>query len=122
MLKPRKETVKESVIEIYLRNEIKKIGGEAYKFTSPARRAVPDRLCILPKGLCIFVECKAPGKVPTPAQEREMKKLTDKYHSVFVVDSKESVDTLIQIIKNRLHPTYESHFNKPVTEEEVPDE
>lgn len=120
MLKPRKATIKESAIEKYLRDEIKLIGGTAYKFTSPARRAVPDRICILPKGLVVFVECKAPGKKPTSAQEREMKRLTDKFHSVFIVDSYESVDMLIQVIENRLSPDYESKIseNKKIEEKD----
>lgn len=102
MLKPRKESIRESAIEKYLTDEIKKVGGIAYKFTSPTRRNVPDRLCVLPKGLTVFVECKAPGKKPSPGQEREMKRFTDKHHLVFVVDCKESVDKLMEIIKLRL--------------------
>ena len=45
-------------------------GMLAYKFTSPARAAVPDRLFIAPDGRMFFCEFKAEGKKPTPAQER----------------------------------------------------
>ena len=33
-------------------------GGVAYKFTSPGRRGVPDRLVVLPGGSVIFAEVK----------------------------------------------------------------
>lgn len=52
--------VREDVIERHLVNEVKKAGGIAYKFTSPGRRGVPDRIVLLPNGKIIFVECKAP--------------------------------------------------------------
>lgn len=47
---------------------VKALGGTAEKFTSPARRSVPDRLVTLPNGRMIFVELKAPGKEPTEKQ------------------------------------------------------
>lgn len=58
--------VREEVIERHLVNEVKKAGGIAYKFTSPGRRGVPDRIVLLPNGKIIFVECKAPGEKPRP--------------------------------------------------------
>ena len=38
----------EKDIEKYLRDEIKKVGGIAYKFVSPGNSGVPDRLVLLP--------------------------------------------------------------------------
>ena len=46
------------------------------KFTSPARRAVPDRMIITPMGVIGFLEVKAKGKKPTPLQMGEIIKLT----------------------------------------------
>jgi len=40
----------ERVIEAYLVQKVKELGGIAYKFTSPQRRSVPDRLCLFPTG------------------------------------------------------------------------
>ncbi|MDU2112388.1 MAG: VRR-NUC domain-containing protein, partial [Clostridiales bacterium] len=40
----------EKEIEAYLRIRIKKLGGIAYKFTSPGNDGVPDRIVLLPKG------------------------------------------------------------------------
>lgn len=55
----RKWPTREKDIEQYLVREIKRLGGRAYKFTSPGNSGVPDRLVILPKVSPIFVELKA---------------------------------------------------------------
>lgn len=81
--------VREDVIERNLVNEVKKAGGIAYKFVSPGRRAVPDRLVLLPGGKVIFVECKAPGEKPRPDQLREHARLFALGHQVVVLDSKD---------------------------------
>ena len=62
-------------------------GTLAYKFTSPQRAAVPDRLMITPSGVAYFIEFKAEDKKPAPAQEREHQRLRDQQVKVFVVDS-----------------------------------
>jgi hypothetical protein len=58
-----------------------------YKFTSPARAAVPDRLFILPSGKAFFVEFKREGQKATPAQEREHHRLRQHKVSVWVIDN-----------------------------------
>lgn len=50
---------RESLIEKHLVAEVKKAGGVAFKFVSPGRRSVPDRIVLLPGGRLVFVECKA---------------------------------------------------------------
>jgi len=49
----------------------KQLGWLSYKFSSPARRGVPDRI-FLRNGTCVFVEFKRPGVKPTALQEHEM--------------------------------------------------
>lgn len=51
-------SVLERDIERKLGNEIKKLGGLYYKFTSPNLPGVPDRIVIMPGGRVIFVELK----------------------------------------------------------------
>jgi len=53
----------------------KAIGAIPYKFTSPARRGVPDRLFVLRGGRVVFMEIKRAGEKPTALQEREMELL-----------------------------------------------
>lgn len=70
-----------------------------YKFTSPARAAVPDRLFVMPGGRVFFIEFKAPGKKATPPQFREHMRLTLQGSQVFVVDGvttgREVVDMML---------------------------
>ncbi len=58
----------EKHIEEALVKRVKTLGGLCEKFTSPAKRSVPDRIVTLPGGKVIFVELKAPGKYATPKQ------------------------------------------------------
>ena len=104
--KVKKKTEDEKTIESYLTREIAKLGGTAYKFNSEQRRAVPDRLCVLPGRVVIFVECKRPGKEPTPAQQREIDRLREKDQFATWVSTKEEVDFLIHrvSIKNGKKP------------------
>ena len=48
----------ESKLEQKLIAHIKKLGGIAYKFTSPNRRGVPDRLCVCPTDVCFLLKLK----------------------------------------------------------------
>lgn len=84
--------MKESTIEAYLRDQVKAIGGKAYKFVSPGNDGVPDRLVCLPGGRAVFVELKATGKKPTKLQELQQKQLETLGFPVWVIDSKELVD------------------------------
>jgi hypothetical protein len=59
----------------------------AYKFTSPAHAAVPDRLFVLPNGRMFFCEFKRQGQKPTSPQEREHHRLRQHKVSVFVIDN-----------------------------------
>lgn len=82
--------MRESVIEKALVDRVKEFGGIAPKFKSPQRNAVPDRIVLLPGGVCRFVECKAPGEKPTEAQAREHERLRQMGFVVTVVDSLEA--------------------------------
>lgn len=87
--------MRESKVEKALVDELKDLGGRAYKFISPGRAGVPDRLCLLPiperlrktiAKYVYFVECKAPGKRPRPRQRREAEHLRDLGYRVDVKD------------------------------------
>lgn len=73
-------------------------GVLAYKFTSPARNAVPDRLFIAPDGTVFFCEFKAEGKKPTVAQTREHEKLRAQNVAVFVVDNITDGKSMIDVM------------------------
>ena len=63
---------------------IKRAGGISYKFTSPARRSVPDRLIII-KGRVIFVELKTIKGKLTDKQSAEIDKLKSAGAEVYVL-------------------------------------
>ena len=88
--------MRERDVEEYLVTRVKAMGGIAYKFTSPVRANVPDRIVVLPKGLLVFVELKAPGKVANPAQLREHERLRELGQKVYVIDSLAGVEALIE--------------------------
>lgn len=93
----------ESKIEKAVCDYAKERGFLVYKFTSPNRRAVPDRMFVHPSGLVSFIEFKATGKKATPQQEHEHDRLRGHGLIVFVVDDiddgKRIIDTAIQFKK-----------------------
>lgn len=86
----------EKEIENYLVRKIKNKKGIAYKFTSPGNSGVPDRLCLLPNGKIFFVELKSPGKKPRALQVNQIRKIANLGQRVYVVDSKEMVDGVLE--------------------------
>ena len=90
----------EKHIEAKVCDYAKQRGLLVYKFTSPARAAVPDRLFILPGGRMFFCEFKREGQKPTPPQEREHKRLRAYDVPVFVIDNVDdglrTVDTMLE--------------------------
>lgn len=95
--------MRECTIEQYGVAMFKAQGDIPYKFTSPGRRNVPDRLrlrAIPPEHQAIvaryvqFIEFKATGEAPTAAQEREHARLRKLGFRVEVVDSMAGVNAL----------------------------
>jgi len=91
--------VKEKIIEDYLRDQVKAIGGKAYKFVSPGNAGVPDRLVCLPGGKVLFVELKGTGRKSTPLQTKRQQEFIKLSQLVYVADSKNDVDSLIKSCK-----------------------
>lgn len=93
-----KPAINERDVEAYFVAQCKARGWGCYKFTSPGRRNVPDRIVILPGGSVAFVELKAPGKKPTAGQAREHDRLRRLECVVFVADTFDAVDTVIHAL------------------------
>lgn len=95
--------MRESVIEKYLVDQVKRVlHGEAYKFKSPNRVNVPDRIVLLPGGHMHFVELKATGQYLTAGQLREHQRLNALGFNVWVMSSKEHVDHFIELRREKL--------------------
>jgi len=89
--------VLEKIVEAKVNSYAQSKGFLTYKFTSPARRAVPDRIYISPKGTVIFVEFKREGHKPTPPQEREHHRLRMQNVNVFVIDNVEAGEFMVDM-------------------------
>ena len=53
--------MKEKIVENHFVWAVERIGGKTYKFTSPGRKGVADRIACLPDGSTWFVELKTKG-------------------------------------------------------------
>ncbi len=83
--------MRESIIEAYLHERVREIGGDYRRVSWSGRKHAPDDLILLP-GKHLFVECKRPGEKPRPGQEREIERLRDAGFTVLVISTTDEVD------------------------------
>ena len=76
--------MKESQIERAACLYAKSVGMMAYKFTSPGRAGVPDRLFLTPTGGVFFVEFKQPRGKLSALQKNEHRIIRKHGHEVHV--------------------------------------
>lgn len=88
----------ENDIENYLIRKTEMLGGLCMKFVSPGRRGVPDRI-ILIDGKTFFVELKRPGGFLRKDQLKMREKFEKLGVSVYVVDTKQKADVLLNMIQ-----------------------
>ena len=67
--------MREKDIEKILVNEVRKLGGWAYKWVSPGNDGVPDRIVFLPGRLPVFVELKTETGKLSALQEVQIDRL-----------------------------------------------
>lgn len=77
----------ESKIETGVVNKAKELGVISYKFTSPGKIGVPDRIFITPMGKLFFIEFKSEGKRLNSNQEVVKSELERFGQIVHVVDN-----------------------------------
>ncbi|MCI5836694.1 MAG: VRR-NUC domain-containing protein [Veillonellaceae bacterium] len=87
--------IDERDVERYLIKECEKRGWLCWKFVSPGRRGVPDRIVIRP-GSVAFVEVKRKGGRVSPLQVRRIEELTRLVIPARVVETKEDIDEMIR--------------------------
>ena len=86
----------EKDIEKRLVREVTHRGGLCLKYSNPADRGYPDRLCVMPKGITFWVELKSKGRKPTKLQQSRIAHLRDLGQSVNVIDSAAEMDDLLK--------------------------
>jgi len=89
--------VLESQIEKKVCAYAKRKGWLVYKFTSPGKRSVPDRIFIGDRKM-FFIEFKAPGKKPTKLQLAEHAKIQSQGFIVWIIDDIDKGKTLIDTL------------------------
>lgn len=87
--------IDERDVERYLIKECERRGWLCWKFVSPGRRGVPDRIVIRP-GSVAFVEVKRKGGRVSPLQIRRIEELTRRGVAARVVETKGEIDEMIR--------------------------
>lgn len=97
----------ESYIEEKVYKHAESLGIMQYKFTSPSRRSVPDRIFLLPNGRGVFfIEFKRLGKEPTPSQAIEIAKIRAQGYTVFVIDNVADGKRAVEAMANGVDPMF----------------
>lgn len=92
----------EALVENYLKQRVEALDGFSYKLENSGRLGAPDRLCVFHHSLTAFVECKSKVGRLSGKQEREINRLRNRGHLVYVTNTKELVDTFIDEVKRKL--------------------
>lgn len=92
--------IDERDVERYLVKECEKRGWLCWKFVSPGRRGVPDRIVIRP-GSVAFVEVKRKGGRISPLQIRRIEELIRLLIPARVVETKGEIDEMIREWESR---------------------
>ena len=98
--------MRESAIEKAICEHARATGWRVYKFTSPAHRAVPDRIFINPNGVTCYLELKAQGQKPTPLQEREINLIKAQGAPCAWTDSVHNGKVWLDNLRNLKLPTF----------------
>lgn len=85
----------EAKVENYLLDKATKNGFLCYKFTSPGRRGVPDRI-IIGRGHTVFIETKAPNGEPSKIQKLTIKKMRAAGADVRLCYTRQQVDAFFE--------------------------
>ena len=91
--------MREKDIEKYLRDQVRPIGGKAYKFVSPGNDGVPDRIVIFPGRQPVFVELKTDTGRLTALQKVQIDRLRSLGQDARVVRGAAGVKAFLEELK-----------------------
>lgn len=91
--------VSEKAIEQYLTDSVKKLGGICLKYNNPGMVGFPDRVCLLPCGVTLWVELKSKGQQLRTMQRIRISQMVHLGHLVNVCKSKEDIDEMLEPYK-----------------------
>jgi hypothetical protein len=84
--------MRESEIEKHFCWAVERAGGKTYKFTSPGRKGVADRIACMPDGTTWFVELKTKGGRLSPLQKMFMSEMALMNQRYACLWTKEQID------------------------------
>lgn len=87
--------VSEKAIERYLCDVVKKLGGVCLKYSNANMVGYPDRVALMPGGICIWFELKSKGRTTSKVQAMRIAQLESIGHTVYVCDSKQSINDVM---------------------------
>lgn len=90
--------MREKEIEKILVDEVRKLGGRAFKWVSPGNAGVPDRIVVFPNRTPVFVELKSEKGSLTPLQANQIDRLRGLGQAVFVVKGIDGVSNFFQLM------------------------
>ncbi len=94
--------MRESEIEKILVDEIRKMGGRAFKWVSPGNDGVPDRIVVLPGYPAIFVEMKTVTGKLTSLQRIQIDRLQQMGQDVRVLYGEKETRTFLEECRRKL--------------------
>jgi hypothetical protein len=93
--------MKEKIVENHFIWAVERIGGKTYKFTSPGRKGVADRIACLPDGSTWFVELKTKGGRLSVLQKMFMSDMTLLNQKYACLWTTEQIDEFIKTLSKR---------------------
>jgi len=93
--------MKEKIVENHFVWAVERIGGKTYKFTSPGRKGVADRIACLPDGSTWFVELKTKGGRLSVLQKMFMSDMTLLNQNYACLWTTEQIDEFIKTLPRR---------------------
>jgi hypothetical protein len=93
--------VSEKMIERYLCDSVKQMGGVCLKYSNAGMVGYPDRICLLSGGVVFWVELKSKDGRLNEVQKIRIRQLRSMGHTVNVCRSKEDVDKVLEPYKCR---------------------
>lgn len=88
--------MRERDVEARLVRGVRKLGGRCWKWVSPGRAGVPDRIVLLPHGVAAYVELKDDGGTVSKVQEITLREIASLGHNACVVRGADGVDAFLE--------------------------
>lgn len=91
----RHSEVSEKAIERYLTDRVRDMGGVCLKYSNPGMAGYPDRVCLLPGGVTVWIELKSRDGRLSGIQRIRIAGMRRMGHTVCVCKSKEDIDSVL---------------------------